>query len=107
MHEFEKRVFVQESDMVSYFFVIVIFYCASTTAFLCLTGNFRNGVIRLNLDCKMGRCMKQVENHWNAITTNKSVERWNALQETATDCGYVGLQAIVSTAGMSQTSASR
>jgi len=34
------------------------------------------------------------------MTTNKNVERSNAPQETATDCGYVGLQAIVSTVGL-------
>jgi len=26
------------------------------------------------------------------MTTNKSVERWNAPQETAINCGNVGLQ---------------
>ena len=31
------------------------------------------------------------------MTTNKSVGRSNAPQETATDCGYVGLQAIMPT----------
>jgi len=31
------------------------------------------------------------------MTTNKSVGRSNVPQETATDCGYVGLQAIMST----------
>jgi len=31
------------------------------------------------------------------MTTNKSVGRSNAPQETATDCGYGGLQAIAST----------
>jgi len=34
------------------------------------------------------------------MTTNKSVGRSNASQITATDCGYVGLQAIVSTVGL-------
>ena len=34
------------------------------------------------------------------MTTNKSVGCSNAPQETATDCGYVGLQAIVSTVGL-------
>jgi len=34
------------------------------------------------------------------MTTNKSVRHLNALQETATDCGYVGLQAIMSTVGL-------
>jgi len=34
------------------------------------------------------------------MKTNKSVERSNALQETASDCGYVGLQAIMSTVGL-------
>ena len=28
-----KRVFVEHSDIVRYFLVIVIFYCANTTAF--------------------------------------------------------------------------
>jgi len=31
------------------------------------------------------------------MMTNKSVRRSNAPQETVTDCGYVGLQAIAST----------
>ena len=30
------------------------------------------------------------------MTRNKSVGRSNALQETATDCSYVGLQAVIS-----------
>jgi len=30
------------------------------------------------------------------MTTNKSVRRSNAPQETASNCGYAGLQAIVS-----------
>jgi len=34
------------------------------------------------------------------MTTNKSVGRSNAPQETATDCGYVGFQAIMSTVGL-------
>jgi len=36
------------------------------------------------------------------MTTNKSVERSHAPQETATDCDYVDLQAIVSTVGRKQ-----
>jgi len=34
------------------------------------------------------------------MTMNKSVRRSNAPQETATDCGFVGLQAIMSTVGL-------
>jgi len=34
------------------------------------------------------------------MTTNKRVERSHQPQETATDCGYVGLQANVSTVGL-------
>ena len=34
------------------------------------------------------------------MTTNKSVGRSNALQEIASNCGYVGLQAIVSAVGL-------
>jgi len=34
------------------------------------------------------------------ITTNKSVGRSHAPQETATDWGYIGLQAILSTVGL-------
>ena len=33
------------------------------------------------------------------MMTNKSVGYSNAPQETATDCGFVGLQAIMSTVG--------
>ena len=36
----------------------------------------------------------------NRMTTNKSVGRSNAPQETATDSGYVGLQANISTVGL-------
>ena len=32
-HEFIKCVFVKHSDIVSYFLVILIFYCANSTAF--------------------------------------------------------------------------
>jgi len=34
------------------------------------------------------------------MTTNKSVRRSNAPQKTATSCGYVGLQAIMSAVGL-------
>ena len=34
------------------------------------------------------------------MMTNKSVGCSNAPQETTTDCGYVGLQAIISTVGL-------
>jgi len=34
------------------------------------------------------------------MKTNKSVRRSNAPQETATNSGYLGLQAIVSTIGL-------
>jgi len=34
------------------------------------------------------------------MTTNKSVGCSNAQQETATDCGYAGLQANMSTVGL-------
>ena len=43
----------------------------------------------------MGRCRVGIR-----MTTNKSVGRSNAPQETATDSGYVGLQAIASTVGL-------
>jgi len=41
------------------------------------------------------RCRVGIE-----MTTNKSVGRSNAPQETASDCGYVGLQAIMSAVGL-------
>jgi len=34
------------------------------------------------------------------MATNKSVRRSNAPQETATNCGYVGLQATMSAVGL-------
>jgi len=37
------------------------------------------------------------------VTTNKSVERSHWPQETATDCDYAGLQAIVSKVGQKST----
>jgi len=33
VHEFNKCVFVKHNDIISYFLVILIFYCANTTAF--------------------------------------------------------------------------
>jgi len=33
VHEFNKCVFVKHSDIISYFLVILIFYCPNTTAF--------------------------------------------------------------------------
>jgi len=35
------------------------------------------------------------------MTTNKSIERSNEPQETATNCGDVDLQTVVSTVGLS------
>ena len=48
VHDFNKWVLVQHSDVVRYFIVIVNFYCATKLHFICLTGNFRKGVVRLN-----------------------------------------------------------
>ena len=42
------RVFVQHSDIVNYFLIIVIFYCANATAFHMPDWKFRKGVVRLN-----------------------------------------------------------
>jgi len=36
--------------------------------YICLTGNFRKGGRQGKLSCKMGRCMKKVENHWFKLT---------------------------------------
>jgi len=33
VHEFNKCVFLKRSDIISYILVILIFYCANTTAF--------------------------------------------------------------------------
>jgi len=41
------------------------------------------------------------------MTTNKRVARSNAPQETANDCGYEGLHAIMSTSDYSPTSTLR
>jgi len=41
------------------------------------------------------------------MATNKSVRHSNAPQETATYCGYVGLQAVMWRSDYSQTSTSR
>jgi len=45
--QFNKCVLVEHSDIVSYFLVILIFYCANTTAFfIFLTGKFWKRVDR-------------------------------------------------------------
>ena len=64
VHEFNKWVLVQHSDVVRYFIVIVIFYCANTTAFHMPDWKFSEGGRWVKLGCKMGRRMKKVENHW-------------------------------------------
>jgi len=51
-HEFNKCVFVKHSDTVSYFLVILIFYCANTTAFHNSYWKMLEGVNRLNLIAK-------------------------------------------------------
>jgi len=63
LHRFNKGVFVQHSDIVYYFFVIVIFYCANTTAFHMPDCKFSEEGRYVKLGCKMGHCMKKVENH--------------------------------------------
>jgi len=65
VHEFNKWVLVQHSDVVRYFIVIVIFYCANTTAFHMSDWKFSEGGCYVKLGCKMDRRMKKlVENHW-------------------------------------------
>jgi len=64
VHEFNKWVLVQHSDIVRYFIVIMIFYCTNTTAFHMSDWKFSKGGRWVKLGCKMGRRMKKVENHW-------------------------------------------
>jgi len=51
MHEFNKLIFEKHSDIVRYFLDIVIFCVQTHLHFICLTGKFRKGVVR-------------VEDHW-------------------------------------------
>ena len=60
-HEFNKQVLVQHSDIVRYFIVIVIFYCANTTAFYMFDWNFRKGVVRLNWVAKWVAAWKRLK----------------------------------------------
>jgi len=53
-------IFVEHSDIIRYFLDIVIFYCANTTAFPVWLENFGSGRY-IELSCKMGRCLKNVE----------------------------------------------
>jgi len=49
VHEFNESLFNIVISFVS--LVIVIFYCANTTAFMCLAGNFRKGSLgQIGLD---------------------------------------------------------
>jgi len=52
------RVFVEHSD-VRYFLVIVIFYCANTTAFHMSDWKMSEGDRYVKLSCKMGCCLKK------------------------------------------------
>jgi len=60
VHELNKWVLLQHSDIVRYFIVIEIFHCASTTA-LQTTGNFRKGVVRLNWVAKWVATWKKLK----------------------------------------------
>ena len=62
MYQFNKWVFVQHSGIVCYV-VIVIFYCANTTAFRMPHGKFSEWGRWVKLGFKIGCCMKKVENH--------------------------------------------
>jgi len=54
-------IFVKRSDIVRYFLVIVIFYCANTTAFRMSDWKTFEWGRYVELSCKMGRCLKIVE----------------------------------------------
>jgi len=62
VREFNKCVFVKHSDIVSYFLIISIFYFANTTAFYISDWSILEGGRQVKLNCKMGRCLKKVEN---------------------------------------------
>jgi len=52
--------FVKHSDIGCYSLAIVVFHCANTTAFHMPNWKFSE----VKLGCKMGCCMKEVENHY-------------------------------------------
>ena len=61
--EVNKWVYVQHSDIVSHFLVMAIFYCANTLQlhYICLTGNFRKGVFRVNWITKWVAAWKRLK----------------------------------------------
>ena len=61
VHEFNKWVLVQHSDILRYFIVIVIFYCANTTAFHMSDWKFSEGVVRLNWVAKWVAAWKRLK----------------------------------------------
>ena len=64
VHEFNKWVMVEHSDIARYFIVIVIFLLYKHNCISCVwLENFGRGSLG-KLGCKMGCCMKKVENHW-------------------------------------------
>jgi len=69
VHELKKIVLVRHSDIVRYFLVTVVFYCANTTAFHMPDWKFSEGGRQVKLGRKMDRCMKKVEIHCPGIPT--------------------------------------
>jgi len=53
----------QRSDIVRYFLVTAVFYCENKTVFHKPDWKFSEGGRWVKLGCKMGPCMKKVENH--------------------------------------------
>jgi len=57
-------IFVKHTDIVLYFFVIVIFYCANTTALPMSDWKISEGVDRLNWVAKWVTAWQMLKNRW-------------------------------------------
>ena len=68
MNFINESLFKRSSDIVRHLLVIVIFYCANTTALDMPDWKVSEGSGDVKLSCKMGRCMKNVENHFPNLT---------------------------------------
>ena len=61
VHEFNKWVFVQHSDIVRYFLAIVIFHCARTIASHLSDWKFSKGIVRLKWVAKLVAAWKRLK----------------------------------------------
>jgi len=75
----------------------MIFYYGSITALHMPDWKFSEGGRWVKFNCKMGRCMKKVENHWsirktwcNILGDRPRCDWWKTVSRSTPSLGYKG-----------------